>query len=163
MDRSNRIHKLWERNRREASPFFDMPDGQQRPQHVEVFLQPHLFFEQVLACVSARHVALVIGQRFCVKCAGRELAQSFGNRPDLDVSERAAKPFEKSAVRSCEQVQRFPDELDLRTIDNPFFVAGQGYRRAPLLRLAKTARKCCAPPATTRAKYQALRAAGVIG
>jgi len=54
------LNKVLKTNWRYPESLFDVSNGQQRAKHVEILLQPHLIFEQVLAGIATRHMAVVI-------------------------------------------------------------------------------------------------------
>src|SRR5688572_9796953 len=74
LDRCDRLGEFFELDRRDTFGLFDVPNGEERSQNVEVLLKPNALLEKVPARVAARHVAVVIPQSLRVKRLWGELA-----------------------------------------------------------------------------------------
>lgn len=107
--RGHSVHEFFELNRRHAELGLDVSYRKQRPLYVEVFLQPGLVLEKVLARVPASHVAVVVAKGNVVDSLWRQRAQLFGKRAFLYVNDRTVQPLKQSAVGSCELVQHLID------------------------------------------------------
>ncbi len=96
--RDERIHQLRQRDRRLVQATLDPQAGKQRPQDVEVFLQPHLWTLQIFPMIALGHVQIVVQGGPRGSLSAGQAAQAFGHAGGGPIDDRRVQPLAQDRV-----------------------------------------------------------------